>query len=378
MARTAGSPGALLAQRWIMGGVLGQSEVAAVYEAEEASRRRFAAIKLYDPSFASEPAWSEHVALTRAVSELPGEGFARAYDCGIEPVLGRPYVASERITFPSLSRRVAERGPLSLADVSAALATLSATLDTAHAAGIVHGGLKPQNVYVSYDEPSWARVTDFGTARLRAAAGHGSGLLLGWCAPEAAAGFSTAASDRYALALLCFFAATGVPWYSALRARDDTGGERHGPRLASERASAQGASLEARLDPWFTRALSADPAGRFASGAEMARSFVEAWAPAPSSAHPFSATARVPPSQVPYFPATPAVRAPGFPSAAPVFGPLTGASGIARTGSEPSREPPSAAPSLGPALAPMPRWVWLLAAGLISVLVLAWLWLARG
>ena len=49
------APGSMLGSRWIMGGLLGQSEGAEVYEAEEAHQRRFAAIKFFDPAFAAEP-----------------------------------------------------------------------------------------------------------------------------------------------------------------------------------------------------------------------------------------------------------------------------------------------------------------------------------
>jgi len=166
------APGSMLGSRWIMGGLLGQSEGAEVYEAEEAHQRRFAAIKFFDPAFAAEPTWSEHARITRALSELPGPGIARAYDIGMETAFKRPYVASERITFPTLARYVAERGPLSLRGVAQTLGALASGLDAAHAAGIVHGGLKPQNVFVSPENPEWARLTDFGVSRLRAANGR--------------------------------------------------------------------------------------------------------------------------------------------------------------------------------------------------------------
>ena len=79
------APGSMLGSRWIVGGRLGHSDTADVYEAEATSERRFAALKVFDTSFASEPAWSEHAELTRNLSELPGDGIARAYDLGVEP-----------------------------------------------------------------------------------------------------------------------------------------------------------------------------------------------------------------------------------------------------------------------------------------------------
>lgn len=298
--------GSLFAARWIVGGLLGQSASAEVYEVEEASQRRFAALKLYEAALALEPAFDAYARVTRAVSELPGEGIARAYDVGVESTLGRPFVASERITFPTLSRYVNERGPLPLRVLAPALTTLAGALDAAHAAGIVHGGLKPQNVFVSFDEPRWARITDFALGSLRAAAGRGPASLLGWSAPETAAGPSTPASDRYALALVCFFAATGIPWHNALHAVAEAERSRSRTRAASERAKSQGGDLDPLFDPWFERALAHDPNARFASAADMARAFVDLFTGAPtlemparSLPRPLAGTMPLPASQAP-------------------------------------------------------------------------------
>jgi eukaryotic-like serine/threonine-protein kinase len=270
-------PGTLVASRWIVGGILGKSELAIVYEAEEARQSRFAALKFFDPSLASGPEWSEHVAVTQALSELPGDGIARAYDCGIDPVLGRPYVASERLVFPTLARYVAEKGPISPKAFAECLETLTTALDTAHAAGIVHANLKPHNVFLSVENPRWARLTDFCVGRLRGTAHSGPGAMLGWSAPEASAGFATPASDRYALGLLTFFALVGSPWHSVLRGGDAKTPDSTGSlRIASKRASALGGKLDPALDAWFERALGADPAARFESSRRMLQGFVEA------------------------------------------------------------------------------------------------------
>lgn len=304
-------PGSLVASRWIVGGVLGKSPLATVYEAEEARQSRFAALKLFDASLAVDPAWSEHVALTKALSELPGDGIARAYDCGIDPALGRPYVASERLVFPTLARYIAEKGPLSPKAFAECLETITTALDTAHGAGIVHANLKPHNLFISYDNPRWARLTDFCVGRLRATAQAGPGAMLGWSAPEAAAGFASPSSDRYALALLTFFAVVGSPWHSAFRGGDGkTPDSSRPPRIASERAKMLGGTLDPALDAWFDKALAASPEARFESSRRMLQAFVEAlWggatleAPARPSASPkvdpIAATTKAPPVSLP-------------------------------------------------------------------------------
>lgn len=395
------SAGSLFASRWIVGGLLGRSEGAEVYEAEEASQRRFAALKILDPALALEPAFGEYARVVRALSELPGDGLARAYDIGFESAVKRPFVASERITFPTLSRYVSERGPLPLRVLAPALATLGAALDAAHGAGIVHGGLKPQNVFVSFDEPRWARITDFAVGRLRAAAGRGPAALLGWSAPEASTGESTPASDRYALALVCFFAATGIPWHNALHGVAEADGSQQRRRVASERAKSQGGELEPLFDPWFDKALANEPHARFASATEMARAFLDVFTGAPTAemparslSLPLSGTLPLRGVQTPLAPAGAAgdLLASTLPLAS---------SGSSRPSLATSSRPPpsqsapyvSSVPPL-PALPPVsrpprsstlppvpktvvPRWFWFACAGIALVAILAVVWLSR-
>jgi serine/threonine-protein kinase len=395
----------MFASRWIVGGLLGQSELCEVYEAEEAHQRRFAALKIMRQTLAVEPAWSEHVMLTRALSDLASDGLARAYDIGLEPGLGRPYIASERITFPTLARYVGERGPVPLRVLAQALTTLGPALDAAHAAGIVHGGIKPQNVFVSYDNPHWARLTDFALSRLRAATGQGPTALLGWSAPEAAAGFITPAGDRYALALVCFFAASGVPWYNALRSFDGPASERGRGRVASERAKSQGGEIDAAFDGWFAKALAADPDARFATASELATAFIDAFTGAPTGELP----ARSARGAMLGAAHSPADRGAGIPSQAssPALAATLPFAADAPASVPPMRPspppgadypppgasypPPGAshpAPGAGrlpltqsvpaPPLVGVPRWFWLGLAGIALFVLLSIWWLSSG
>jgi serine/threonine protein kinase len=337
------TPGSMVAQRWIVGGLLGQSERAQVYEAEEARLSRFAALKILAPALGEGEAWNDYVTITKKLAELPGDGIARAYDIGKDSMIERPYVTSERLVFPTLARYVGERGALPLRSLGQSLETLAAALDTAHAAGIVHGGLKPQNVFVSLDNPRWARITDFSLGRLRAETGSGPGSLLGWSAPEVGTGAPSAAGDRYSLALLCFFAATGMPWYSALRSAE--GGERGpGSRRASERARGFGGELDPAFDAWFERALAVEPAARFPSAAEMTRAFQQLLSgtlPPPSAVHPFAATRPVPLAEQPTVPVK-QVDALGASSPAPTL--LAAPAPAGSRSSAPSLTPSSSPP----------------------------------
>ncbi|HEX6273625.1 MAG TPA: serine/threonine-protein kinase, partial [Polyangiaceae bacterium] len=279
---------------WIVGRVLGKHELAVVHEAEDAHKARFAALKVLDSALGRDAAaWSRFETLTRALAELPGDGIARSYDAGVSE--GRPFVVSERCVFPTLARYVAERGPLAPRAFRDTLLTLAGALETAHRAGIVHGNLKPQNIFVSVDNPGWARLTDFGLAELREASGVTQARTLGWNAPEVSPAPPDARSDRFVLGLIAFFALSGSAWYNVQRTSAN-GLER--ARTASERAKAYGGELPEALDAWFERALAREPDERFASALDMADEFTRALDGArrsvPSSVGPLSATVPVP------------------------------------------------------------------------------------
>ena len=67
----------------------------------------------------------------------------------------------------SLAETVKERGPLSARSVLSLAAGLAEGLSAIHAAGVVHGDLKPSNVLLAEDGP---RVIDFGISRAAGAA----------------------------------------------------------------------------------------------------------------------------------------------------------------------------------------------------------------
>jgi serine/threonine-protein kinase len=298
-------PGALFGSRWIVGRQLGKNELSLVYEAEESRAARFAALKVLDSALGrNAEAWQRFEILTRSIAQVPSEGIAKSYDVGTNE--GRPFVASERCVFPTLSRYVADRGALSARAFRDTLRTLAGALDAAHGAGFVHGNLKPQNVFVSLDNSSWARLTDFGLAELREANGVNPPRTLGWSAPELSPGAPTAASDLYTLALVCFFALSGSPWYSAQRSKTASGEH---PRTASARARAFGGEVPAVLDAWFERALAREPSERFANAIDMANAFAQC----------LDGTSLM----MSKAPVMPSGRAPTSPGAPPSVGPLS-------------------------------------------------------
>jgi serine/threonine-protein kinase len=275
------APGTVLSGRYQLAEVIGQSDLSSVYAAQDVRGPAQIAVKVFDQTVMSRvAALSEYQAQARLVSGLGVEGIARAYDFGIDANTGAPFSTAERISWVSLDRRVLSHGPLGALDLSRALSVMARALDAAHAAGVVHRDLKPQNVFISPENPEWVRITDFGVSAVR----RGAPEALGWGGPPGytppdavdAAAPSTPGVDLFALGVLAFFALTRATPFRSLRS-PTFDANAHWAELnqplnpMSERGKEIGVALEPAFDPWFARALAIAPHERFRSAGELAR-----------------------------------------------------------------------------------------------------------
>jgi eukaryotic-like serine/threonine-protein kinase len=277
------NPGAILAGRWQIQDFVGSGETGEVYGVRDMHGSGTFALKLFWPNALGQAEiWSAVQQTARTASGLGVDGVARAYDFGIDANSARPFFVTERVSWSSLADRVRLRGPLTPAEMATALGVLARTLDAAHAVGVVHRDLKPDNVFVSPDNANWVRVSDFGVALLRSASPPppGWGGTIGWVAPDAADpnARSMPAMDIFALGLVTFFALSGGALHRAARSVPIDPGvlwQELGAPLdsASLRARELGASLDPAFDVWFQRAVAPMPQARFASVSAMASAF---------------------------------------------------------------------------------------------------------
>ena len=206
-----------------------------------------------DPEFRAR--FSVEVAAARKVSGL---FTALVADADVDAQV--PWLATAYVNGPSLSEAVRDRGPLSAASLLALAAGLAKSLSAIHAAGVVHGDLKPSNVLLALDGP---RVIDFGISQAAEAAPLArSGLVVGtpsFMSPEQAAGQAVGSrSDVFSLGAVLAFAATGRrPFGSGQAAAVLERVVRGAPDL-------RGAPPE--VLPLIERCLAKDPARRPAAG----------------------------------------------------------------------------------------------------------------
>src|SRR5215813_3306979 len=157
-----------------------------------------------DPEFRAR--FSIEVAAARKVSGL---FTALVVDADVDALV--PWLATAYVAGPSLSEAVRERGPLSVPSLLSLAAGLAKSLTAIHAAGVVHGDLKPSNVLLALDGP---RVIDFGISQAAEAVPLArAGLVVGtpsFMSPEQATGKDVGPlSDVFSLGAVLAFAATG-------------------------------------------------------------------------------------------------------------------------------------------------------------------------
>jgi eukaryotic-like serine/threonine-protein kinase len=155
-----------------------------------------------DPEFRTR--FSREVAAARKVS---GVFTALVVDADLDSPV--PWLATAFVAGPSLADAVSAHGPLPAHTVMALAAGLAEGLSAIHAAGVVHGDLKPSNVLLAEDGP---RVIDFGISQAAEASGQSPGYFgsPGFMSPEQALGLDVGpASDMFSLGAVLTFAATG-------------------------------------------------------------------------------------------------------------------------------------------------------------------------
>ena len=128
--------------------------------------------------------------------------------------IGSMYLVLEYLRSRPLTDLLIEHGPMPADEVVRLGHQIASALAAAHAAGILHHDVTPNNVLVTAD--GTAKITDFGVARaLGDQRGTGDGVVRGtpaYLAPEVAAGGEgDFASDVYSLGATLYTALEGVP-----------------------------------------------------------------------------------------------------------------------------------------------------------------------
>lgn len=276
---------ARLGAQYTVEGLLGRGGMGSVFRARDLTLDRPVAIKVVAGDVSSNAELrARFLQEARTVAKLRHPNIVAVYSAGDAD--GMLYFAMELVPGESLRDLLDREQQVEPARAERILHQLALALDYAHANGIVHRDVKPENILLDRDTGR-AMLTDFGVARALEGDGRltGTGMILGsprYMSPEQATGEQTidGRSDLYALALVGYEMFTGKPVVEAgniaamlVKHLTET------PKPISEAAPAVPEGVATAID----RALAKDRDRRWANGREMAEVIGMAWTPSGST-----------------------------------------------------------------------------------------------
>jgi serine/threonine-protein kinase len=212
--------GKLIAERYQVERLLGVGSMGLVYRCTHTLLGKTVALKIIRQDLAQDDETiGRFVTEAKAASAIGSEHIVEVFDFGKLPD-GATYLVMEYLEGLTLGEAMDADGGLELADCIGIATRVAAALAAAHAAGVVHRDLKPDNVFLQRGEEGWfVKVLDFGIAKVM----HSSqkltavGSVIGtphYMSPEQATGARTdERTDIYSLGVILYEMACGkVPF----------------------------------------------------------------------------------------------------------------------------------------------------------------------
>ncbi|MCZ7648190.1 MAG: protein kinase [Planctomycetota bacterium] len=197
---------------------LGEGGMGAVYKARQRSMGRTVALKLLSPQLAGDASFVARFAReARATARLNHPHIVAGLVVGEAD--GFHYFAMEFVEGRTLRQRVEREGELPEAELLRIGEAVARALAHAHAHGIIHRDVKPENILI--DAQGVPKLADLGLARVARASDGAltqTGMVVGsphYMAPEQVRGDAEldGRADAYALGATLYFAATGRTCY---------------------------------------------------------------------------------------------------------------------------------------------------------------------
>ena len=216
-----------------------------------------------------------------AASQVKSPHVVQTFDYGVTGE-GVPFIVMEYLEGRDLREEIAARGALDPATVVTIVVQVAKALTKAHAGGLLHRDIKPDNIFLCHkdaEDDLFVKLLDFGIAKTPSVEGDTdldgetkTGQVVGtpfYMSPEQVTAQKVVdlRSDLWSLGIVAFEALTGHrpydgPSFGALAVKIATG--------EAPRPSQQNPVLPTSVDTWFAKACAREPSARFASARELA------------------------------------------------------------------------------------------------------------
>ena len=268
---------------------LGRGGMAVVFLARDLRHSRSVALKVMRPELASSVAADRFLREMSIAARLAHPHILPLLDSG--DANGILYYAMPYIEGETLRQRLDRERQLAIGEALAIVRQVASALEYAHARGVIHRDVKPENVLLLGDD---ALVADFGLGRVLYSAGSSpiteSGLAVGtprYMSPEQGAGDRAVdgRADIYSLACVLFEMIAGIPPFQGATGQAIIA---HHFRTPPPSVRRERESCPAAIDAAIQRAMAKVPADRF----KTAEDFMRALDVAPRPRMPFARSAR--------------------------------------------------------------------------------------
>ncbi len=273
-ARPTNSVGAILDGRYAVQGLIGRGGMARVYLAEDVRTRRAVAVKILNREVARDPVSHERFLREIEVAASIGHPHVIAVLDAGERADGASFIVLEFLHGESLGELLRRDGVVEEAFAVPMALRAASGLAAAHAKGIVHRDVKPDNLFLVGERgaPYTLKVVDFGMAKLfEGKKLSQSGMAMGtlpYIAPEQAlADPVDGRADVYGLGVVLYRMVTGrLPFEQ----QDDPMLVAHHLFVPPPRPSLAKPGLDPRLEAVILTALRKRPENRYPTMAAMA------------------------------------------------------------------------------------------------------------
>lgn len=205
--------GIVLGKRYEVLSKVGAGGMADVYKGRDQMLNRYVAIKVLKKEFREDENFVRKFrSEAQASAGLLHPNVVNVYDVGEDR--GLYYMVMELVEGITLKEYIEKKGRLSHKEVISIAIQMCSGIGAAHATGIIHRDIKPQNIIISKDGK--VKVTDFGIAKAVTSNTISTNAMgsVHYTSPEQArGGFSDQKSDIYSIGITLYEMVTGqVPF----------------------------------------------------------------------------------------------------------------------------------------------------------------------
>jgi serine/threonine-protein kinase len=147
---------------------IGEGGMGIVYEAEHVVIEKKVALKVLRDDFSNRPEVVERFKQeAKAASRIGNQHIVDISDFGVTPS-GASYFVMEMLDGDDLANELSREGTLAITRAADIIAQCCRALSAAHAKGIVHRDMKPENIFLTRRDgrEDFVKIVDFGIAKM--------------------------------------------------------------------------------------------------------------------------------------------------------------------------------------------------------------------